>query len=976
VSLKNGSLPPSGVENLKVYSNIFGFEPDGKSFRGSQPTGGIDLSYCKGTIAIGGPELNKRNIFGNSPMFITGYFTGRERLFPTTFLIQNNYFSYDIEGKPSLLPDLNTSNLYAIFFNIRTWIYYYETISYPYAFRVLDNKIQAPHGLLIARTSGDIIMQGNTTMLEYNPLNATYAAGSVQLSSDNNIRVGGENPGEGNVLYGEQVHAESPTSILIQHSSIYCVGLRDGEHVYLSSSKKLPEIEITSISSDLVKGKATANSKVELFWDDDCKLCQPKSYINTVMADASGDWKYEGKLSKGIIASATLNGFTSLFTKAQQTAYATIIHTSCGKNSGSIKGIAFKNAGAYQWKNSKDEIIGTQPEINNLAPGKYTFSILNSTCSESYIYEILDATPKIEDKFIKISQPSCNKNDGSVTYLYQNNYPLTNYTYSWKDLDGRVKSTSIDLQNAGPGTYFLEVYYNNDCKTVYGPVTLNNQTGLSIDQTGLKITSAKCNSPDGAARDINVNGTGKITYTWRNEANQIVGNTKDLLNVFPGKYILEVKDETSCGLVKSLPIEIPETNGILIDNSKIKVSPVTCLSNNGSIKDIIVTGATNYSWSNEVGQIIATTLDLQNIQPGKYKLSASNTFCTKETALFTVLALPSKVFSVSILNNNPASCGLDNGSITLSVSGDQPKTYKWRNASGAILSTSASLTNAPAGRYKLYLADDNGCENFYQEYTIADTPPLSADQTSVLQKNDNCNLNQGGVRRIKISGGKGPYVYLWTDKMGKPIGSALDIQNLSAGIYQLEISDATSCNKVLLSYVIQNVESQPSPPNVPSTQVCAAGKVKLQASNPIPGKYLLYDAEQTKILAESSSGSFETDISKSSDFYVSYRLGDCESDATLVHIIVGITAENIPNKISPNGDGINDQWLIEGLRDYPNADVKIYSRSGTVVYQSKGYLKPFDGTQNGSPLPVGPYYYTIDFGGACNKLSGNLNLLR
>jgi gliding motility-associated-like protein len=109
---------------------------------------------------------------------------------------------------------------------------------------------------------------------------------------------------------------------------------------------------------------------------------------------------------------------------------------------------------------------------------------------------------------------------------------------------------------------------------------------------------------------------------------------------------------------------------------------------------------------------------------------------------------------------------------------------------------------------------------------------------------------------------------------------------------------------------------------------------------------------------------------------VSYRLGDCESDVTPVNIVVGITADNIPNRISPNGDGINDQWLIEGIQYYPDAEVRIYSRAGAIVYQSKGYLQPFDGSHNGRPLPVGPYYYTIDFGGACNKLSGNLNILR
>jgi gliding motility-associated-like protein len=68
----------------------------------------------------------------------------------------------------------------------------------------------------------------------------------------------------------------------------------------------------------------------------------------------------------------------------------------------------------------------------------------------------------------------------------------------------------------------------------------------------------------------------------------------------------------------------------------------------------------------------------------------------------------------------------------------------------------------------------------------------------------------------------------------------------------------------------------------------------------------------------------------------------------------------IPNAFSPNGDGINDVWNIESLNTYPEADLQVFNRYGQLVFHSKGYSKPWDGTMNGKPLPVGTYYYEID----------------
>jgi gliding motility-associated-like protein len=68
----------------------------------------------------------------------------------------------------------------------------------------------------------------------------------------------------------------------------------------------------------------------------------------------------------------------------------------------------------------------------------------------------------------------------------------------------------------------------------------------------------------------------------------------------------------------------------------------------------------------------------------------------------------------------------------------------------------------------------------------------------------------------------------------------------------------------------------------------------------------------------------------------------------------------IPNTFTPNNDGVNDLWNINNIDTYPNATVTVFNRYGQQVYFSHGYPKPWNGTSNNKPLPVGTYYYLID----------------
>lgn len=84
----------------------------------------------------------------------------------------------------------------------------------------------------------------------------------------------------------------------------------------------------------------------------------------------------------------------------------------------------------------------------------------------------------------------------------------------------------------------------------------------------------------------------------------------------------------------------------------------------------------------------------------------------------------------------------------------------------------------------------------------------------------------------------------------------------------------------------------------------------------------------------------------------------------------------IPSAFTPNQDGVNDTWEIQGIADYPNASINVFNRWGRLVFHSRGYPLAWDGTAGGIPLPPGVYYYLIDPGIFLAPISGSLSIIR
>ncbi len=89
------------------------------------------------------------------------------------------------------------------------------------------------------------------------------------------------------------------------------------------------------------------------------------------------------------------------------------------------------------------------------------------------------------------------------------------------------------------------------------------------------------------------------------------------------------------------------------------------------------------------------------------------------------------------------------------------------------------------------------------------------------------------------------------------------------------------------------------------------------------------------------------------------------------------TIFNITNFISPNGDGYNDIWQINGLQNYPNSTLRVFDRYGKLLFTetSSENTQSFtwNGTYNGRKLPTGTYWYMIQIADG-RTFSGHLTV--
>ena len=315
-----------------------------------------------------------------------------------------------------------------------------------------------------------------------------------------------------------------------------------------------------------------------------------------------------------------------------------------------------------------------------------------------------------------------------------------------------------------------------------------------------------------------------------------------------------------------------------------------------------------------------------------------------------------------VTSNEPACFG-DN----LQLSSTNGANYSWTgplNFTDTLQNPSIqNLTAANNGYYKVTIITALGClgsDSVYVEVSLK--PNANAGIDTVI-----C---EGTSTILEGSGGNS---YLWT-----PAFSVSDSASSSpfafptdSTLYLLTVSngnckDYDSVNVFVWKKPVANAG--------PDKKIFDGDTTTLDAS--IAGTNVYYYWSPDTYI--SSIDSLNPVVNPNTDLtYVLHVISNygCESaeDEVFVRVYKKIT---IPNAFSPNGDGINDQWLVENLNTYPESETTVFDRWGVKVFDTHDYDIPWDGTKDGVPLPVGTYYYKISLNIGTGDITGWVVILR
>jgi gliding motility-associated-like protein len=964
----NWSLDGSFLsEDVKIKANFFDIEADGTTLSLNNSFQ-VSIESVVGELYLGGTDA-ERNVFAQGLLIIqynnpesTGSWTK-----PAVITIKNNNIGVDYSGRTSTLsthgirsttdsPHINTLYIEDNVISVKNGEPAIFLYNYAYPVSIIRNYIgidRSKQITLPAPAYGIFLYNG-----EY--------------------RIGSNNPADANFITGCQpVHLFGyATGAAINKNSFFCVTNLSPLRSHRDVIRPVPKVSISKVTNSLIEGMATPLSTIELFYSDNCgAVCAPKTYFASVNADASGNWEYNAPTSGTVIASATLNTMTSEFTSTRIEVDKIEIISTCD-GFGSIRGAQVSGAADIKWVDEHGTTRGTQIDLVDVPAGKYKLIVSNGFCGdETTFYTIQDESLKIDITQMHKTNASCSQADGSITGIMY--LPASVSSFIWTNSAGSIVGDDIDLLNVPAGSYFLTIKSeDNSCEKVYGPIALINTTGPNINQSSATIKPTNCGQSVGSITGITVTGTGVLKYSWTNQLNQQVGTNKDLLNKPAGKYILRVTDDTQCGPVYTTALEILEMNGITLDESAMQITIASCSNANGSVTGIKAQGATRYKWTDINNQTKSNDIDLQNVAPGDYTFTASNSFGCEQIRTYHIGQQAATIYPVFASNIINACYGINNGSISISPSA-LVKSLRWTNNQDITIDgTGNTIDNLAPGTYKLYLTDINGCESFYNGYTVTKIPELKILGGQI--SDDECDLKTGSIKNAQVTGGAPPYTYSWFNSANTPLASSLDIGDLASGTYRLVVTDSRNCAQSFVTYTVQNSTSFVAAPSANDIQVCSPGKIVLAVNNASSAYvYRLYESVNSPLpLEERADGRFTIDAKSNTHYFVSQLSGTCESSRTPVRVTVGISSLDIANAFTPNADGINDVWKITGIENSPSATVQVFNRSGQLVFNSKGYTTPFNGTANGRDLPVGNYYYIINMGSACSILSGTITIIR
>ncbi len=477
--------------------------------------------------------------------------------------------------------------------------------------------------------------------------------------------------------------------------------------------------------------------------------------------------------------------------------------------------------------------------------------------------------------------------------------------------------------------------------------------------------------------------------------NSPISGTLNPASLTPGNYTLAyTAGLADCPVSNSQSftlIAAPEAGNFQVN--EVAFCRVDLIGTGVDLANLLANADPNGSWSftptptgislNNFGQL-NTLADLDFTGPLTITYTVNSASgCGSDEANFIVNINPSPAFDQS---NTSFSLPCDQTGITI-----DPVTqlqagfrYTWFR-DGLSIANGSELNITQAGVYTLVGEHlSSGCQD---SIVINMAANQSIGTLSVLIDPFRCGTNNsllgGSVAITEVPNGTPPFTFFLDDGT---VQMDSVFQNISPGLHQIAVEDAAGCSATTTfdlvdprDYVFQLTTSG-------STQIEYGEGLSVSVQSSLPASEL--DSLFWIPLGYAPLGS--TQIFADSDSSLIYiatvhtSAGCTFTDSLLLEPQLGNIIYT-PNAFSPNGDGVNDNW-IPFAHPVVNAiqNLQIFDRWGGIVHTQDNLPinqpnQGWDGKKQGKEVPIGSYAWTLEvelFNGEIRRFSGQVMVLR
>ncbi len=478
-----------------------------------------------------------------------------------------------------------------------------------------------------------------------------------------------------------------------------------------------------------------------------------------------------------------------------------------------------------------------------------------------------------------------------------------------------------------------------NAELVFGYTIYVNAKTAAINVTGITCHGAQ----DGSATIVNVPSGASIL--WSNGA-----TTAAISGLGAGQQsaIMVHQSDTTVfnAMITEPPALAPDAHA---------TAHVSCFGGSDGIAVASSAGGTppySYFWDNS-----AATKQIKNIPAGAYTVTVSDANgCTGSAT--TTIHEPDSDLTVNKLTVHANCLAGSYGQVTaLPSGGTSPYAFQWNQGA-----TTQTVTGMPAGQYTVKVTDKKGCE-IVESFTVSDTSLFNANITG---SPDLCIGELAVLTADSVAGGS----YQWYLN-GQTLGGATGLQFYTpvAGAYTVTISHGCGTYNSDTLHVTSKEEVRMT--LSPNVIICPGERVQLKAGG---GTYYAWeppDGLDYATLPDPIASPPKTTVYK-------VEVTNDDGCKAIGEVTVSVMCDSpmVPSGYSPNQDGINDGFVIEGIEAYPDNKIWIYNRWGGLIYKARNYRNDWTGYSNtggemaGKMVPAGTYYYILDLNNNKKPMTG------